>query len=82
MVVPPYDCTPVLLKGLKWTRLKDKSVSRHHRRSTSHDPTMSATTPIIIHHSSEDVENVMDDVFSEDLDAFNTPIGTYVHPFF
>ena len=42
---------------------------------------MSATTPIIIRHSSEDVENVMDDIFSEDLDAFNTPIGTYT-PFF
>ena len=40
---------------------------------------MSATTPIIIHHSSEDVENVMDDVYSEDLDAFNTPIGTFIH---
>ena len=73
---------PVLLKELKWFRLKDKSVSRHPRRSTSHDPTISATAPIIIHHSSEDVENVMDNVFSEDLDAFNTPIGTYIHPFF
>ena len=39
---------------------------------------MATTTPIIIRHSSEDVENVMDDVFSEDLLAFNSPVGNII----
>ena len=39
---------------------------------------MATTTPIIIRHSSEDVENVMDDVFSEDLLAFNSPVGNTI----